>query len=414
LAARVKIACARPITREPMHSYVARQPIFDRRLGTFGYELLFRRAGPNDAQAEDADAATATTLLTIMADIGLDSLVGSRLAFVNVTRRFLLDGHAALLPPDRVVLELLDDLPADGDVVAAARNLAATGRVLALGNFSFRPDNEPLLEHVRIVKLDVGALTPRELKEHVERLAGRGKQLLAEKVGTHEEHARCLKLGFDFFQGYFFCQPTTHRGRTIPSNRLSRLKLLARLQDPEVDRDELAAIIGVDVGLSYRVLRYVNSAASGLRRRIDSVTEALVFLGHRRLRSIATVIVLAESRDQPHELLVTALVRARTCEQLAPVAGVEASAAFTAGLFSVVEALMDMPMQVVLEQLPFSADFNAALLEGAGALGALLGRVRDYERGELEAAPEDVEALARAYVDALEWARNGPATLALT
>ena len=397
-----------------MHSYVARQPIFDRRLDTFGYELLFRSAGADRAHIDNADAATASTLMTSMADIGLDALVGGRLAFVNVSRRFLLDGHAALLPPDRVVLELLEDIPADEHVLAAARDLAATGRILALDDFTFRADNEALLEHVQIVKLDVGALGPAALEEHVERLSGRGLQLLAEKVETHEEHARCLKLGFDLFQGYFFCQPTTHRGRTVPSNRLTRLQLLARLQDPDVDRDELAAIIAVDVGLSYRVLRYVNSAASGLRRRIESVAEALVFLGHRRLRSIATVIVLAESGDRPHELLVTALVRARTCEQLAAAAGVEPSAAFTVGLFSVVEALMDMPMEAVLAQLPFSPDFNAALLEGAGPLGGLLSRVRGYEQGDLD-VPEDgdVEALGGAYVDALEWARSGAGALVL-
>jgi EAL and modified HD-GYP domain-containing signal transduction protein len=143
------------------------------------------------------------------------------------------------------------------------------------------------------------------------------------------------------------------------------------------------------------------------------VAEALVFLGHRRLRSIATVIVLAESRDQPHELLVTALVRARTCEQLAPSAGVEASAAFTAGLFSVVEALMDMPMRLVLEQLPFSADFNAALLEGAGPLGALLASVSEYEQGALDAGQDEVKELRGAYVDALEWARTSALTDAI-
>jgi c-di-GMP phosphodiesterase len=394
-----------------MESYVARQPIFDRELDTYGYELLFRRAGASVAAVDDADVATSTTL-TSVSDIGLDALVGARRAFVNVPRAFLLDGHARLLPPDRVVLEVLEDVAIDDAVMDALRDLAAGGYSLAADDFVLGEHNGSLLDVIDIVKLDVQALALGELDEHVARLAPTGARLLAEKVETHEEHERCRRLGFELFQGYFFCRPTTHSGRSVSSSRLSRLQLLARLQDPDVGRAELAAIVALDVGLSYRVLRYVNSAAVGLRRRVDSIAEALVLLGHATLRSLATVIALAESKEHPREVLVTALVRARTCERLAPRAGVEPSTAFTVGLFSVVDALMDAPIEVVLDELPFSAEINAALLEGAGPLGAMLARVRAYEEGALgvEDAPE-VELLRDAYVQALAWAGGETARL---
>jgi EAL and modified HD-GYP domain-containing signal transduction protein len=392
---------------------VARQPIFDRNLAVFGYELLFRRLGDDEANVRDAEEATSRTLLGSLIEIGLESLVGDTLALINVSDEFVLCGHAELAPKERVALELLESADPTPELVTRLRELTVAGYTLALDDFVYDPAREPLLEVAHIVKLDVQSIPAEKLRTSVEALSPVGVALVAEKIEDYATYEHCRALGFDYFQGRFLCHPRTLSAAPIPADRLNQLRLASLLRDPEVALDQLERVIARDLGLSYRLLRYINSAHFALRRRIESIREAVMLLGLRTVKTFATVLALAHIDNTPSELLVTALVRARMCELVAGARGDNADAAFTVGLFSLVDAIVDRPLHQILESLPLSPEIGEALLTGGGRHGRTLAAVIEHERGrfaESERLAPDVE-LGGAYLEAVAWAAQTQQTL---
>jgi EAL and modified HD-GYP domain-containing signal transduction protein len=382
--------------------FVARQPILDRALALVGYELLFRGSNAIDhAIVGDADEATSTVVVNAFTELGLDKVVGPARAWINVTAEFVTQGLAFALPRDRVVLELLEDQVPSDALLTQLDLLRRDGYTVALDDFAWSPDREPLLQHVDLVKVELLNRDPAAVAEDVARLRPYGMRLLAEKVESSEEHERCEALGFDLFQGYFFCKPETLAARGVAPNRLAMLQLVAALQDPDIEFARLETLISRDVALSYRLLRYINSAYFGIRREVDSIGRAITLLGLENIRRWATLTVFAGIDDKPAELIVTGLTRARFCELAGPRRfGIEhAERAFTLGLFSVVDALMDAPMAEVLDRLPFPAEMVAALVEGKGAQGELLAAARACERGEFPDA-----GLAEIQDEAMRWA----------
>jgi c-di-GMP-related signal transduction protein len=254
--------------------YIGRQPIYDRKLGVYAYELLFRAASDNSAKFTDGDQATSDVIVNTFLEIGLDNIVGDRLAFINLTRAFFVGEHTISLPRDRVVLELLEDIEADEEVVSSVKRLSEQGYSIALDDFIYHESLQPLVQLADIVKIDIMAMDRDEIREHVKALRQHPLRLVAEKVETQEEHDYCMELGFDYFQGYFLAQPKVIQGRRLPNNRLAILKLLSRLQDPEITTKQLEELIAQDVAFSYRILRYVNSAAYAPPRKIESIHQA--------------------------------------------------------------------------------------------------------------------------------------------
>jgi EAL and modified HD-GYP domain-containing signal transduction protein len=395
---------------------VARQPILDGKLEVAGYELLFRAPGASRADLADAELATSRVIVDAIGDIGLDRLVGARSAYINVSRELLLAVRPMPLPPDRVVLELLEDQTVDPQLVAAARELAAAGFTLALDDFVYKPALEPLLDVARVVKLDVLALGREGIVRQLERLRGRGLRLVAEKVETQEDLAFCRDAGFDLFQGYFYQRPELVRGRGAPGARLGSVPTLAALQRAGDSFERLEEVIRHDAGLSYKLLRFANSAFIGARSPAGSVRDALVRLGTRTVKQWATVLAMTGLPDRPAELLTTALIRARTCQRL--VADAKEGCperAFNVGLFSVLDALLDIPMDDVLELLPLDPDTADALRGRSGPEGAALAAVIAHERGM--ATPHAAEAhsdraVGSAYRDALAWSQTIATALA--
>lgn len=382
--------------------YLARQPIYDNRLEVAGYELLFRGGLATTANVADGDQATSEVLTSSVVDIGLDNLVGPHPAFINATRTFL-DGQL-LLPElkSRVVLEVLEDIEIDEGLVGRLTDLSRQGYRLALDDFVYRPECEPLLRLADYVKLDVQALDADELAEHVERVRRHGARLLAEKVEDHAMLATCRKLGFDLYQGFFFCRPNLISGARPEASRAAVVNLISRLQDPDTGLAELEHLVSCDAALAYRLLKYINSAYCGMRTKVASIRQALLMVGTNLVRSWATLLLLSRLGDgKPSELVNTALLRARMCE-LAGAGDLRHHDGeyFTVGMLSVLDALMDMPMEQVVETLPFDTELCDALTERKGDLGTALERVLDYERG----APAGQEVSAGLYLQALMWA----------
>jgi EAL and modified HD-GYP domain-containing signal transduction protein len=374
---------------------VARQPIYDKDLSVFAYELLFHGEG------ESADSAD---LVGTFGSMGLQDLVGNRPACIRVSESFLYDALSLQLPADRLILEVKD---APVDAIAA---LKQRGYTIALDDFEHRPELNHLLELANIVKLDVNWLGQQGLWHQMGQIQNRGKRVVAAKVETHPELEFCRRLGFDYYQGHFLCQPKPVTRQTVPTNRLAKLSLLAELNSPDADFDGLERIIGRDVGLSYRFLRYINSAFFSLPHKVGSIRQALVLLGISAVKKWSTLLVMADIDDKPNELVVTALVRAKMCELAAASRPArEREEYFTTGMFSVVDALLDSPMDVVLASLPLSDEITDALHHHLGPKGVVLKAVLGYELARFE----DLKALAppgvsvqEIYTSAIGWARE--------
>lgn len=401
------------MTLKPVETfYLARQPIYDSGLRVAGYELLFRDGNCAGAAFTDGDRAT-SEVITSSVDIGLSNLVGSHPAFINATSRFL---HGNLPLPQlrsQIVLEVLEDVAVDDALVERLAALSRAGYRVALDDFVYRPGCDALLDVADYVKLDVQALDADQLADQVARVRAHRPRLIAEKVETYEMMAFCRELGIDLFQGFFFCKPRVICGKRPEANRLAVLQLITRLQDPDAGMDELERLVTCDPALSYRLLKYINSASCGVPVEVTSIRQAMVLVGVDMIRGWATLLLLSRLSDgKPSELIVTALIRARMCELLGRYdAGRDDNEYFTVGLLSVLDALLDVPMAEVVQELPFADEVRAALSSHAGVLGATLARVIDYEQDAVSAVDVD-PALTESYLAALGWSAETQQALA--
>jgi c-di-GMP-related signal transduction protein len=360
-----------------MDVLVARQAIFDRERRVYGYELLFRSdAERNEFDGTEASLATKQVLANSLLIIGLENLVGAKKAFVNFGRGPLLQGWYASLPRGSTVIELLETVEPDSEVLEACRNLRKAGYQLALDDFMFRPGWQNLLDVADLVKIEIQSIPRPEQKLLVRSCKARGLQLLAEKVETHEEFEWARQSGYDYFQGYFFARPVIVHGRKIPAAKLHSLRLLQEAQRPELDFERLENMILEDVSLSYQLLRYVNSPLFALTSNIRSIRQALLYFGESELRKWIALATLARTaEDKPSELIRHSLVRARFCESVARLAGRGLDqSAFLTGLFSLLDALMDRPLEETLAAMCLAPEI-AAVLNGQAPEGGLLAGV---------------------------------------
>lgn len=368
--------------------YVGRQPIFASDLAVLGYELLFRGSETNLAQ--DPETKTSIVVVNSALEIGLDQLVGDRLAFVNMPRELLVSDGPLPLSPDLVVLEILEDVGYDIQVADACQRLRAQGYVLALDDFTEMDARIALLPLVTYVKIDILALGPAGVLRALEDCRSYPVKLIAECVETSEQLEWCRNLGFDYFQGYLFSRPVTVTAHVVSPSRAVCLGLMAKLSNADVDIDEIERIVRADPALSYKMLRAAAAgAARGLARSISSVREAVVLLGQRRLRRWTMLLLLTGTDIPSSEHLQTAIVRAAMCEELAHwIPGCNADMAFTVGLLSALDILMEMPVREVLATLPVDERIRTAVLERGGTLGAILTCVCNYEQGDLDVPAE--------------------------
>jgi c-di-GMP phosphodiesterase len=385
--------------------FLARQPILDHDQSVKGYELLYPRGDLDETHREAESLETARVALGALSEIGLENLVGQSRAWIKVTPEFLSLDLARSLPPDRVVLELHGASFADPAVLDLIVELRTAGYVLALNQFRYTPGLEPLLRLVDIVKLDMVALGARELARQTFKLKPYELTLVAEKIETFEDFKLATAAGADLFQGHFFCRPHLIGGRSIPPSRIALMRLASALQDPTIELLELEQLISGDVALSYRLLKYINSAYFGLRGRISSIKQAIALLGIEPLRRLATLTIFGEIGDKPRELFVTALIRAHFCQKAGTAHDGPPAELFTLGLFSVLDALTDTPMRTALRSLPLTPSMRDALIDHSGA-GRLLECVTAMERGDFEQANELLGESSKHYLEAVAWSND--------
>jgi EAL and modified HD-GYP domain-containing signal transduction protein len=392
--------------------FLARQPIYSPELTVHAYELLYRGGNVDHAQIVNGEDATSQVLVNALIEIGLPELVGDRYAFINCTEDYLLKGLPNPIASNQVVLEVLEDVLPGEELLDSLRKLKEAGYLIALDDFIYHEDKRELVKLADMVKLDIMSLEADKLEQQVEQLREFDILLLAEKVETQDDFERCKKLNFDFFQGYFFCKPRTIQGSRTPSSKLAILQLMSKLQDPELGFHELEKLVSNDVSLSYRLLRYINSAMFNLSHQVESIHRAVTLLGLSPIKSWVTIMALSSIDDKPHELMLTALIRANMCQHLAECLQqnqVNKESAFTIGLFSTLDALMDQPLEKLLATIPLGTDIKNALLTHHGPLGEILATALSYERGnwnEAKRLASDPHTLRAAYIGALRAAKE--------
>ena len=392
------------------HALIARQPIVDRQVHVRGYELLFRSQSEAGARAFDGDVATATVAINTLLDLGLESVAAGQPAFINMTRAFLTRELYTALPAERVVLEVLEDIEADAEVLAAVRRARDLGYRIALDDYVHAEASLPLVELADIIKVDAGLLDDVALREHAKLLARPGLALLAEKIETRERFEFARDAGYDLFQGWFYARPDLLRRRSLRNERGSLLRLLARIEDPDMDFDEVGGLVEQNVSLSYKLVRYVNSVLFNLPSPVQSVRHACTLLGLDRVRTCVTLLLLSEIDDKPQELMVNALSRAQMCQLLAKGGGVaQEHRHFTVGLFSLLDAFLDRPEDEILGELPLADGVRTAILSGDGNAGEALRAAIACERGDfdtLEHVGTDPIQIQRAWLEATTWSRD--------
>jgi len=405
--------------------FVARQPIFDDNQDVWGYELLFRASAEARAAAvTDADMATAKVIADgfILAAGGMRP--GQR-ALINFPQSLIVDQFAFALPGDVAVIEILEDVKPVPEVLEALSSLKEAGYTLAMDDFMGEEELMPLVRMADILKVDIlgilgpeGAANAHKLRAVMANLGGLTCRLLAEKVEDLAVFDLCRELGFTLFQGYFFAKPEIIPGKKISTGEVTKLQLLKELGNPDFEVAKLSRIIQADLSLSYRLFRYINSAGMGVRNKVESVQRALTLLGQRQITQWLRVVIMSDlaPSKKGEEMAFMSVQRARFLELLHGAdkrLSIPQETMFLLGLFSMLDALLGMPMDEILKNVPLDEEVKKALLGNESSLSSLLGLVGAYEHADWIRARAILkdhgltpEVVDRDYVEAMTWTQQ--------
>ena len=383
-----------------MSHLIGRQPIFDRQNEVRAYELLFRPE-PGESFPFDDQIATAQVLNNALMNEELSTLVGRAKAFINFPAAFFMQEDVTPpFGPRQLVIEVLERVPVTPTVVNNLKALKDQGYTLALDDFVFKREFIPFLELADLIKLDVLNLAP----EKVPLLADKIRQitpaeLLAEKVETHDMHQVCLDAGFHYFQGYFYAKPEVIETKEISVSQQALLQLLARLNDPNIQLEEIEEIITQDPGLTVKLFKLAKSFSLDGKTEYTSLIDVLQFYGIQRVRSWATILSLSSLKNTHPDVVRLALIRALFFEKLAKKKGLpQPDEYYLAGLFSNLDALLGLALPLALEPLPLPEQIKQGIIEHSGTVGQFLSWSEKIERNAAHDLPP---VIGKLYEEAL-------------
>jgi EAL and modified HD-GYP domain-containing signal transduction protein len=383
--------------------HVGRQPIFNRGGDVVAYELLFRGSWDAVEAGRFDTYATSHVIVNAFTEFGIGEVAGDRLCFINLTHEFLTGKLTLPFGPEQVVLEVLETVTIDDEVVAGITALVAAGYRIALDDFVWGSGHERLLGLASYVKLDLLDGDLSRLDEIMTACRRHpGLQIVAERLETDEQLAIADHYGMELRQGYALSRPQVLTAASLSPSRLRRLELLGALSSPEASLESILSIIATDPALSLRVLRASNSAAAAAASRISSVRQAVVMVGMAHIRQWAMLMVIDDVAEATEEQMITALARARLCENVARTIGAPPDAAFMAGIVSAVASLLGLTREAMAAHLPLTPEVSVALVDGSGQLGRVLSVVDAYESGDLTDIAGTTD-LAAQYMDAMRW-----------
>jgi c-di-GMP phosphodiesterase len=391
-------------------AFVGRQPIYKDGVEVFAYELFSRNNELKQAAFGNGDTVTAEALLDECINVGLEGVAGKHPAFVNVTRDFILNDYSWFLPKESVVLQMGGDTKPDDALLKAASQLKAAGYSIALKDYVYSDETRPLATLADIVKVDVRSNDRNMLAAQIDKVRALDVKVLAQDVETEDDYHSAKELGSDYFEGYFFCKPKATESTSIPHNRLSTLQLLSAIQKPDVTLEQLEHTLGQNMAMSHQILRYVNTPMNPSPRKVESLRHAITLVGTDRIRQWASVLWLESIEEKPRELMVMSAIRAHMCQQLGIAMGCKnVDQFFTAGLLSLLDALIDRPMTLVLEELPLIDPIKDALVNRSGIIGGAIKCVEAYERcdwANTSCGTVKEARIREAYLTGVLWARG--------
>lgn len=397
-----------------MKVYTARQAIYNRKQNVVAYELLFRD-GPNNCFPNvETNSATSKLLLDSHFNQGIEKVTSGKPALINYPEQALIDQVPCLLPPNKAMVEILESVPPTPEVYEACKALFHKGYKLVLDDFQYRPEWEPFLKMVRLIKFDLQDTSFEEIERLLPKLRQfKNLKILAEKVENQAQYEKAKSLGIDFFQGYYFCKPHIVEQNDVDTNKSVVYAMYQETLKENVNYTKLAHFFEHDTALAYKLLKFINSGLFPVRDPISSIKQALVYLGNNQVKKFVNLIITAHiAEHKPEELTQMSIIRAKFSEQVAEkVAPGQTDEAFMLGLFSLLDAILDQPMTDIVRQLPLTEELSAALIGHENTLGNILRVVKSYESASWSQMRRacarfriDQEILPDMYAVAIEWA----------
>ena len=396
-----------------MDVYVARQAIFDVNKEVVAYELLFRNSkNINKFIAMENSNPTLDVIRNSFSIIGLDKVTGGKLAFINFDETLIKSGVIEAFTKDCIVVEVLETVKPDKAIIECCKNLKAKGYIIALDDFEYNEEFDELIKYIDIIKVDFIITKGKERKEIMQRIKNKNIKFLAEKVETEEEYKEAVGYGYSYFQGYFFCKPVIISGKDISGYKFTYMNLIKELDKENINIKNIENLIKNDVSLSYKLLKAANSAYYSMKRKITSIADAIMIIGLKELKKWIFLMTLENmGENNIDELVKMSLLRATFGELLSNEIKPQISGfdAFLTGLFSLMDALMKIPIENILSELPISKDVKDALLGNENILLNLLKLIIKYEKGDWEGVNElikefglDEEFVSSCYFEAIQ------------
>lgn len=376
-----------------MDVFVARQPIFDKELQVFAYELLYRLGTKNEFGEQDGDKATYEVIANSFLLIGTQNLTVGKRAFINFTHNLIMNHTPLLLPREQIAVEILESVTPCEELIEVCRQLKAEGYMLVLDDFVFREEYLPLIDLADIVKVDFLATDLETRQCLVQTFRSKKTKFLAEKLENRGSYEQAVQMGYDYFQGNFFAVPDILTGKEVPGYKINYLRMLQEVHRPDATFEDLEEIVKRDVSLSFKLLTYINSAAMGMRYQIKSIKQALVMLGFEELQKWISIAALKSmGEDRPNEVFISSLVRARFGELVAQkMNSPNSSDIFLIGMLSHIDVFINRDISEVIGDLPISDEIKKVLSGEPGQFSQIFDLVVSYEKGDWNV----VEELAR-------------------
>lgn len=398
-----------------MYFYAARQPILDANKKLYAYELLFRDSLINVFPDIDGDEATSKMIEASTFNMGISEFTGNKPAFINFTLDTLMQGYPEMLTNEEVVVEVLETIKPGKKLLSLCKDLHSKGYIIALDDYEHQDVWLHFYPFIKIIKVDIQVTNFDEVVQIIDAIKGFPHiDLLAEKVETYQEYEQALQLGFKYFQGFFFAKPEMVKTKNLSPSQLAMAELLYETSKPELDLAGITSVFERDVSLSYKLLRYANSAIFRRRCEISTIKQALVILGSSELkRFLGLMFAVTANPDKPTELIKLAMTRAKFCELVSHDMNskLDDSIAFLIGLLSMIDAILDEKLEEVLAKLPLSAEIKDPLLTRKGPMAAIIKLVEFIEHAQwdktsivMEKLKLDKERAVKHYNQALAWA----------
>ncbi len=399
--------------------FLNKQPVLNAQQNLYGYQLSMQPMSEEKIQMDQWAAEIKAFCEGIQKNIGIDNLTAGKPAFYKVPAQLL---RVELLPKieplSSLTVEVNSDILKDKDALTALKELIKAGVKVAIDDYQPNDANDKLLSLAKVVKIDSHKFSAEQVTEMVSNLKAKQIAVVITGLETEEKFAEYQDSGADYFQGFFFTNPIFSTEKTLSNNKLAMLKLLAEVNDPDIDFEQIAQTVGTDVGLTHKLLSAINHPSTGIPQPVETLKDAVNFMGLKRLKFWVNMMMLSSMEDVPAELLVTALVRAKFLEGIAEKMSLdsEKDRYFMAGLFSTLNAFLKIPMADVVDQLPLSEEVKAALLDQSGEMGRVIWVVRALEQGNTRIDIPgrdniDLMVISSAYMAANAWSYKTIASL---